>query len=146
MRLREFYGEAPRFFRRKVFEFLGGYNETLVTGEDFEITQRLRKVGFSIGRCRAMIRHHEPKLSAKRLPAKPYYYGKTLPAYAKKELSLAFKTSSPTRFLKNLPLLKREPACFAGLCCLKLVEYAAYMTGTLVHFLLKPLEKQVGES
>ncbi len=123
------YCEAPRFFRREVFEFIGGYDESLVIGEDFELTQRIRTAGFTISRCKAIIKHHEEYLSLRRIISKSYYYGKTLPTYARKAPSLAFRTSSPLHFFRNLSLLRKEPVCFAGLCSLKLVEYAAYSSG-----------------
>jgi len=143
MRLREAYGEAPRFLKKEVFEFIGGYDENLVLGEDFELTQRIRNAGFTIGRCKAVIRHHE-NLSLKKLTAKLYYYGKTLPIYLKKEPLLTLKTSSPIRFVKNLSQLKKQPIYFTGLCTLKLVEYAAYLTGVLAYVLLKITSKSGG--
>ena len=141
MRWREAYGEAPRFLKKEVFESIGGYDENLVIGEDFELTQRLRNAGFMIGRCEAIIKHHEENLSMKKLTAKLYYYGKTLPIYLKKEPLLTLKTSSPIRFVKNLSQLKKQPIYFIGLCTLKLVEYAAYLTGVLAYFFLKITSK-----
>ena len=135
MRQHETYGEAPRFFKRSVFEFLRGYAEDLVIGEDFELTHRLRNNTFQIGRIKPIIKHHEENISLKNLTAKLYYYGKTLPNYARKTPSLTMKTSSPIRFYKNLSLLKQQPSCFAGLCSLKLVEYSAYLTGAFFSFL-----------
>jgi glycosyltransferase involved in cell wall biosynthesis len=133
MRWREVFFEAPRFLKKEVFEFVGGYNEDLVIGEDFELAQRLRNAGFSTERCKAIIKHHEENVSLKRLTAKLYYYGKTLPIYARKEPLLTLKTSSPIHFVKNLSLLKQQPIYFAGLCSLKLVEYAAYLLGFFTH-------------
>jgi len=129
MRLRESYGEAPRFVKKEIFESIGGYNENLVVGEDFELTKRLHNFGFLIGRCKATIKHHEGNVSIKKLVMKLYYYGKTLPTYMKNEPALALKTSSPIRFIKNLQLLKRQPLYFVGLCSLKLFEYTASLTG-----------------
>ncbi|MEM3696469.1 MAG: glycosyltransferase [Candidatus Bathyarchaeia archaeon] len=137
MRLKGFYAEAPRFFKKEVFQFVGGYDNNLVTGEDFELTQRIYKAGFLIERCNAIIRHHEENLSLKQLVNKVYYYGKKLPAYIKKEPSLAFKTSSPIHFFKHISLLRKHPIHFTGLCLLKLVEYFAYFAGTSAYFLSK---------
>jgi len=135
MRRQEFYFEAPRFFRKEVYDPLGGYDENLVVGEDFELTHRLRTAGFVIRRCEARIRHHEENVSLKSLTAKLYYYGKKLPTYVSKEPSLSLKTSSPVHLMKNLPLLKKQPMYFAGLCSLKLVEYTAYFVGASMNVL-----------
>lgn len=141
MRLKEFYGEAPRFFKKEVFQLVGGYDNNLVTGEDFELTQRVYKAGFLIERCNAIIKHHEENLSIKQLVKKVYYYGKKLPAYIRKEPRLALKTSSPIHFLKHISLLRKNPIHFTGLCLLKLVEYFAYLAGASAYFLSKMLTK-----
>jgi glycosyltransferase involved in cell wall biosynthesis len=135
MRRQEFYFEAPRFFKKEVYDLVGGYDENLVVGEDFELTQRLRTAGFAIGRCEARIGHHEENVSLKSLTAKLYYYGKKLPTYVRKEPSLSLKTSSPVHLVKNLSLLRKQPMYFAGLCSLKLVEYTAYFVGASVNVL-----------
>jgi glycosyltransferase involved in cell wall biosynthesis len=139
MRLREFYGEAPRFFKKDVFQSVGGYDNNLVTGEDFELAQRIYKAGFLVERCNAMIWHREENLSLKSLVKKVFYYGETFLTYVKKEPILAFKTSSPIRFLKHISLLRNQPIQFVGLCLLKLVEYLAYVAGASAYVLSKIL-------
>lgn len=145
MHLRQVYCEAPRFFRRESFDFIGGYDESLVIGEDFELTQRLHKVRFRTERCEAVIKHHEERLSARKLAVKLYYYGKTLPIYARKEPALALKTSSPAPFFRNLFLLKKRPTYFVGLCALKLIEYVAYLSGAFAYVLIKVTSRQGGQ-
>jgi glycosyltransferase involved in cell wall biosynthesis len=135
MRLREAYGEAPRFFREEVFKLVGGYAEEMVLGEDFELAQHLRNMNFNVGRCDAIIKHHEGSTSIKKLVSKLYFYGKTLPIYLKKEPYLALKTSSPVRFVKSVSLFRRQPTYFTGLCFLKLVEYSAYLAGAFAYVL-----------
>lgn len=140
MRLREFYGEAPRFFKKEAFQSVGGYDDTLVTGEDFELAQRIYKAGFSVERCNAIIKHHEENISLKKLIKKVFYYGETLPAYIRKEPTLAFKTSSPIRFLRHISLLRNQPIQFVGLCLLKIIEYSAYIAGASAYILSKTLQ------
>jgi glycosyltransferase involved in cell wall biosynthesis len=135
MHMQEEHAVAPRFFKKDVFEHLGGYDEQLVIGEDFELTKRFRSAGFRMSMCNATIKHHEEFQSMRRLVTKLYYYGKKLPLYLKKEPYLTLKTSSPIHFFKNLRLLKKHPIHFAGLCTLKVVEYAAYSAGILANIL-----------
>lgn len=137
MRLKEFYGEAPRFFKKEVFQSVGGYDNNLVTGEDFELAQRVYKAGFLVERCNATIRHREENLSLKKLVKKVFYYGETLPIYIRKEPTLALKTSSPIRFLRHISFLRNQPIQFAGLCLLKLVKYSAYIAGASAYILSK---------
>jgi len=125
------FSEAPRFFRKEVFCSVGGYDENLVSGEDFDLRARIEKAGYKIERCKAEIRHLEGELSMKRLVLKVYHYGKTLPSYARKNPLLAMKTSSPIHIFQNFRLFFRYPLHFMGLIAIKLIEYMAYSAGML---------------
>jgi len=67
--------EAARFFRREVFEKVGGYDETMWAAEDWDLSERVRKAGFKIGRIKAKIYHYERIRSLWSLFGKKYYYG-----------------------------------------------------------------------
>jgi len=49
---------AARFFRKDVFERVGGYDEELVAAEDYDLHNRLLKAGFKIGYVRAKEVHN----------------------------------------------------------------------------------------
>ena len=121
----------PRFFRREVFGSVGGFDESLVYGEDFDLGRRIEGAGYRIGRVRAEIRHYEGELSMKRIMLKAYYYGKALPSFIWKNPSLAMKGYSPAHYLRNFKLLLKHPIHLLGLIFMKLVEYIAYLTGAL---------------
>lgn len=79
---RSFYNEkgdaitdAARFFPKKIFEQVGGYDKTITGPEDWDLSETIRKKGYIIERITAQIYHHEyvPSLSA--LVKKKYYYG-----------------------------------------------------------------------
>jgi glycosyltransferase involved in cell wall biosynthesis len=75
--------EAARFFRKDVFEMLGGYDEKLTGPEDFDLPQRL-KVRYgnkSIGRIREYIIHNEGRLTLGKTLKKKYYYGRLMWKY-----------------------------------------------------------------
>lgn len=131
MRVRDRFSEAPRFFRRGVFQSVGGFDENLVSGEDFDLGLRVERGGHKIGRVGAEIKHCEGELSMKRIVLKTYYYGKTLPYYVRKNPSLAMKTSCPIRYLRNFKMFREHPIQFMGFVVIKLVEYIAYVTGAL---------------
>lgn len=124
--------DMPRFFNKRIFDAVEGFDENLVHGEDFDLGRRVEKAGYKIGRCRAKIKHHEGKLFMKKIALKACYYGKTLPAFIGKNPSSAFRGYCPTRFLRNIkPLLRQYPVYFIVLLAIKLVEYMAYITGVI---------------
>lgn len=78
-----FWLQAARFFPRHYFLKYGGYDETLVAGEDWDITQRLRDVGLPMLMTKqSYIIHHEPKLSFIQLMRKELYYTQHIDNYA----------------------------------------------------------------
>jgi len=74
------YMEAARFFKKKDYIQLGGYNEKLVSGEDWDLSQRIEKLG-SLARSDAYIYHDEGKISLSITVRKKYYYAKKFNKY-----------------------------------------------------------------
>ena len=123
------------FFKKVVFDSVGGFDENLVIGEDFDLSRRIEKEGYRIGRCKAEIKHHEGELSMKKIMLKACYYGKTLPSYIRKSPSMAMREYCPTRYLSNFKLLLKHPTHLVGLIAIKLVEYTAYSAGVFTSLL-----------
>ena len=124
--------EIPRFFRKSAFKELGGYDEKLIFGEDFDLYIRLERIGFKTGRIHSKIMHHEEELSIRRIALKAYNYGKSLPAIMTKSPRLLLKRHSPLNLISNIKMLLRNPLHAAGLLTIKTIEYLAYLTGFLI--------------
>jgi glycosyltransferase involved in cell wall biosynthesis len=93
---------GARFFRKDVFEAIGGFSEDLVAGEDYDLYNRLSKTKYKIGRLNAEELHlGEPKRLFD-IARKQYYYGKTLRMFFKRNGSKGVVQMNPVR----LPLLK----------------------------------------
>ena len=75
--------ESPRFFRRETFQAVSGYNTSITSGEDWELTDRLVEQGSIIGRVAPVIRHHLGELSLEGQLMKKFNYGKTMIDYAR---------------------------------------------------------------
>lgn len=75
--------EAARFFPKWTFEKVGGYDENLISGEDWDLSQRVAKLG-KISRIEEFIEHNEGKISLSKTVRKKFYYSKHLAKYAKK--------------------------------------------------------------
>lgn len=130
--------EASRFFDRKTFETLGGYDEKNTGTEDFDLPQRLiRKYGEkSTSRTESFIYHDEGKISLAKLLKKKFYYGKNLNIYKIDNLDYFNKQSSLFRryllFLSHPKELLENPVVSFGLFVMKTLEFAAGGIGYLI--------------
>lgn len=108
--------EAARFFRKDAYEQAGGYDEGMVSGEDWDLSQRILKIG-RIGRIDDFIFHNEGRISLLNTIRKKFYYAQRFSCYRKKNKGTAVVRnqtgivsrywlflSQPVRLLKN-PLL-----------------------------------------
>ncbi len=72
--------EAARFFSKATFDKVGGYNEALISGEDWDLSDRAEALG-KIARISDAIYHNEGKISLGKTLKKKYYYAKQAKAY-----------------------------------------------------------------
>lgn len=78
--------EAARFFTRDIYLTLGGYNERLISGEDWDLSQRAGKIS-KLGRIDDMIMHNEGRLRLGKTLRKKYYYAQKFSEYLKANIS-----------------------------------------------------------
>ena len=120
--------EAARFFRKKDLIKIGGYDEKLVSGEDWDLSWRIAKFG-NFGHVRAKIYHFENHSILEELKKK-YYYAKNIQRYTNKHPLLFKKQAGFGRFsmlFKNPKMILANPAKFAGLLILKSAQYLVYL-------------------
>jgi GT2 family glycosyltransferase len=98
--------EAARFFSRNAFEEVGGYNENLLSGEDWDLSQRVSDIG-TIGRVTQLIHHNEGHLRLGRTLSKKVYYARQFKKYM--STSKSRNTQSQTGVLKRYWLYFRHP-------------------------------------
>lgn len=72
--------EAARFFDTQTYLAVGGYDETLVSGEDWDLSQRVGDIEKK-GRINEYIRHNEGNLQLLRTLKKKYYYAQKFATY-----------------------------------------------------------------
>jgi len=135
--------EIPRFFRKSVFLELGGYDEGLVCGEDFEFFQRFRKGNYKIDKTNYEVIHFEGKLTLSKIFSKAYYYGKTIPALIKKEPVSTVRRYINMRLtsVKNVKLLSPSFSSAFGFSVMKFFEFTAYFLGIFTQLLVAFSEK-----
>lgn len=123
--------ESARAFSRKAFEAVGGYDESLLFGEDWDIHERIQS-RFKHGRIDARIMHNTENLCMIHNLKKAYGYGKSLPIYFSKERPRD-KWLNPTKifFARHFSKLKKEPVTALGLTVIKGMEYGAGLAGVI---------------
>ncbi|MDI9644516.1 MAG: glycosyltransferase [Candidatus Verstraetearchaeota archaeon] len=131
---------AARFFRKDVFERVGGFDEDLVAGEDYDLHNRLLKHGFKIGYIEPEEVHLGEPESLAEIAKKHYYYGKTITKFLGKNEMRGFKQINPVRpaFIRNWVGLAEDPALFFGFA---VYQYVKYFSGGL-GFVLASLDSR----
>jgi len=71
------YFEAARFFPKKIFRDMGGYDENLTGPEDWDFPQRVARK-YKIVRTHSYILHNEGEPSLKSFAKRKYYYAFSL--------------------------------------------------------------------
>jgi len=129
--------EAARFFHKAAYQEVGGYNEQMTGGEDWDLTNRMRAAGFTIGRAEAFIYHNEGHPRFTRTVSKIYYYAQHAAAYFAEnpdQSALTDKSGPLARyklFFSRPGKLLRNPIVGIGMLTLKTAEYAAGGIGLL---------------
>ncbi|MCX6759632.1 MAG: glycosyltransferase [Candidatus Nealsonbacteria bacterium] len=99
--------EAARFFDKNIFEEVSGYDENMVSGEDWDLSQRIEKEG-KIGRINDFIYHNEGKIGLFKIIKKKFYYAGEFTNYAgKNKDSKRFKKQ--TRIFSRYKLFFSQP-------------------------------------
>lgn len=132
--------EAARFYRRHTYRKLGGYNEELVSGEDWDLSQRVAATG-SLARIEPYIYHNEGRLKLTKTLGKKYYYAKQFAKYVAANRgrqtgqNISNQTGPLTRyklFFSNPGKLFRNPFHGVGMLFMKTCEFGVGAVGLLV--------------
>lgn len=125
--------EAARLFKKNVLEVVHGYDPGLEAGEDWDLNQRVKKKGFEVGRCNALIKHNEGELRLRETIKRKYHYGKTIEKYRSKhspESKVQLVIIRPA-FMRNWRKFAGEPARLIGMLIMKFCELGAGALGVL---------------
>lgn len=132
--------EAPRFFDRRTFLAMKGYDPKLLAGgELYDLTNRIaERYGMqSLGRVEAVIDHNEGRLSLWKTCRKKFHYGQRMSIYKSKPVNQnAYKLQASLLkryrfFLAHPKRLFRHPLTGLGMLFLKTSEFAAGGLGYL---------------
>lgn len=130
------YMEAARFFRKAVYQEVGGYDEAMVSGEDWDLSQRIEAKG-RLGRVDDYIYHNEGKISLVRTIRKKFYYAQKFASYQAKNKTnnkVAKQTGILDRyvlFFSHPKKLFRNPFVGLGMLFMKTCEFGFGALGYL---------------
>ena len=124
--------EGARFFNAKQFKVIRGYDETLSSGEDWDIHERFKRVT-KIAEVDAKIIHLQGKIYFLKQLRKKYNYGKTILNYVNKNKKTSFAKISPIRvaYLRVMTKIFNTPLLILGFIFLKTAETLAASLGVL---------------
>ncbi len=129
--------EAARFFNRVAYEAVDGYNEALVSGEDWDLSKRIEEIG-NITRISEVIRHNEGRVNFWGMLKKKYYYALHAKAYLVRnpEKSKLFSQVGPIQryklFLSEPSKLFAHPFLGLAVLVMKTAEFASGGLGYMV--------------
>lgn len=123
--------EAARFFDRRRFDAVGGYDERLIGGDDWDMSQRIAQ-GSRLPRTASVITHDEGRIILRRWLSKKAYYARSFSAYhakygatALRQANLVFRSA----FVRHWRRLALHPVLTLGVFCLKSLELTASTWG-----------------
>jgi glycosyltransferase involved in cell wall biosynthesis len=135
--------EAARFFEKDTYILAGGYDENMVSGEDWDLSQRVERIG-EVARISEYIFHDEGEISLIETMKKKFYYAKNFNLYISKlnnKDKISKQVSIKSRykiFLSNPKKLFKNPILGLGLLLMKTIEFGC---GGLAYFISKFIKK-----
>lgn len=125
--------EAARFFRRDVFESVGGFDEAMEPGpEDWDLTIRVRKAA-AVTRIVGEIVHDEGRPTFWSACAKKGYYAAGLRSFARKHGAFSLSVLDRPYVRKPWMIFSEGPRLGLGLVALKTGEATAVVAATIRH-------------
>jgi glycosyltransferase involved in cell wall biosynthesis len=125
---------AARFLPKKLFADLGGFDENLVaSGDDMDLSQRLRRQGGKIGWTKSFIIHYEGPRTPWSTVKKWRYYGRDMHKYYAKNPKETALQYLPIRraWIKHWKQLVMDPLHALGFMWLKLCNFIGVMWGQI---------------
>lgn len=130
--------EAPRFFKTSVWKKLGGLDESLGGGgDDWDLFQKLKDHGYTVGRTKSLVYHNEGALKLSQLIKKRFMYGRDALKYVAKRPKAGATSYFPIRmaYLRNWKLFVARPLDTVAFFIMRTAEYTAGFAGILYSFL-----------
>lgn len=118
---------AVRFIKKDVFWNLGGFDERMYAGEDYDLHNRFVESGLKWGRIKAKEVHLGEVTSLWEFAKHSFYYGKNLMYYIDKYPHIGGRQMILIRsaFIKHWRELARHPIITLGLLIMNIVKFTS---------------------
>ncbi|MBV9277716.1 MAG: glycosyltransferase [Candidatus Eremiobacteraeota bacterium] len=125
---------GARFLSKEAFNAVGGFDEDLIAGEDYDIHNRLLRTGYRIGRIEPAEMHLGEPVSLAEFASKSFFYGQTIGAFVRKSGLRGVRQVSPIRaaFVRHWKEFVAHPGLGLGLGVMQCVKYLCGGAGFLV--------------
>jgi glycosyltransferase involved in cell wall biosynthesis len=133
--------EAPRFFRKVIWEELGGLDESLGGGgDDWDLHEKLKEKGYLVSRSDAIVLHNEGALRLKDLMKKRFMYGRDSARYLVKRPVAGMRSYFPIRaaYLRHWRLFIGRPSDAFAFVVMRTAEYASGLMGMIYTSIRRP--------
>lgn len=132
--------EAARFFEKKVFWEVGGYDEKITGPEDWDLPQRIA-AKYPVGRIKAHINHDEGAMSWVDYAHRKYYYAQGLQRYLRQQSKGLIGPSTiyflRPAFYRNWKKLVSKPTLSLAMIWLLTAEQVSGLLGYLKSGILR---------
>jgi len=132
--------ECPRFFKRSVWNAIGGLDESLgAGGDDLDIHQKVLEKGYTVGRTKNIVLHNEGDLKLGKLISKHFMYGRDTIKYFYKRPKAGIVSYFPLRpaYIRNFRLFLSRPLDAGAFVIMRTLENIAGVAGILYSFVNK---------
>jgi glycosyltransferase involved in cell wall biosynthesis len=129
--------EAPRVFSTQLYKDIGGYNEALTGGEDWELFDRLKQKGVTVYRTDAKVLHDEGVVDIEQVFKKRVLYGKAYKRFRSTGASMVGRgvIQRYVLFIKKWKEGVTEPVLYIGVFVLKCIEFWGAFLGMILGYL-----------
>ncbi len=125
--------EGARFFPKKLVQSVGGYDSNLVGAEDWDLTQRLLKFDYKLGRIKSRVNHNDGKYDFIKTLKKKYYYGRVYREYSERYPVAFMQTVFRFQILQNIKFIFKHPLLFIGSIFFRFIEGLAVLLGAVFY-------------
>ncbi len=120
--------EGARFVRAEVFRAVGGYDESLGSGEDWDVHRRYVRAG-SVGDVAKPVFHHVGQLRPVSHLRKKFAYGRSATRFLQKRETAPIPAAMLRSYWRSRALVRAQPLHAAGFLLLRGAETVAMLAG-----------------
>lgn len=122
---------AARFFSRAAFESVGGFDDSMVASEDYDLHNRLVKAGYKVGKIASVETHIGEPSTLPEVVRKNVFYGTTLASFLAQNPGALTRQLSPVRlsYLRHWRDFLRRPSLIPGFLLYQYVRWSSALFG-----------------